>query len=637
MTKKQKQLLIRIIVSSALFAVGIAVEVFLDSLVVTIASVILFGAAWIVSGYDIVIKSAKNIIHGQIFDENFLMVIASAGAMAIREFPEGAAVMTLFQVGELFQSIAVGKSRKSITDLMDLCPDTVNVRRDGNIEVVDPYEVEIGETIVIKPGEKIPLDAVVTEGESSIDTSALTGESMPRNVFPGAHLLSGSVNQSGLLTAEVEREFGDSTASKILELVENAAENKSKSEEFITRFARWYTPTVVIAAVLLAVLPPLFIEGAAFKDWLYRALTFLVISCPCALVISVPLSFFGGIGACSKAGVLVKGSNYLEALSKVTTAVFDKTGTLTKGNFAVTKVMPFDCSEDELLETAVLTESFSNHPISHSLREYYPCFADEKRISDYIEVAGHGVKAVLDGKQVLAGNEKLMKIAGIQYTPCVEPGTVVYVAKCGRFLGYIIISDEVKESSSTAVAGLKAAGVRRAVMLTGDNEATARSVADAVGIDEVYSGLLPQHKVEKIEELIKADSDGNLLSSDDGINDASERKTNKRVLFVGDGINDAPSLALADIGVAMGGVGSDAAIEAADIVIMNDELTELPTAMRIARKTIRIAKENIVFAIAVKIVVLALGAAGIAPMWLAIFADVGVAIIAILNAFRSSR
>ena len=618
MNKKQKSILLRIIIGLLLFAAGFIVRATVIGDAEKYVSVGLFLASLLISGFDVIIKAFRNIFKGQLLDENFLMVVATIGAAAIGEFPEGAAVMLFFQIGELFQSIAVGKSRKSITDLMDLCPDTANVLRDGKIEVVDPFEVEIGESIVIKPGEKVPLDAIIVEGRSSLDTSSLTGESIPREVEPGREILSGSVNLSGVLTAKVEKEFDESTANKILELVENAADNKSKSEEFITKFARWYTPTVVVAALVIAILPSFLIEGASFKDWIYRALTFLVISCPCALVISVPLSFFGGIGACSKAGVLVKGSNFLESLSKVSTAVFDKTGTLTKGNFAVTAVKAFGCSEEELLETAVAAESFSNHPISISLREYYPSSPERSGISDYIEVAGHGIKAVIDGKQVLAGNENLMKVAKIEYTPCSEIGTVVYVAKEERFLGFIVISDEIKESSKAAIADLKKAGVKSCVMLTGDNERSAKAVAKEVGIDRVFSELLPQHKVEKIEMLISESRGG-------------------KVLFVGDGINDAPSLALADVGVAMGGVGSDAAIEAADLVIMNDELTELPTATRIARKTLRIAKENIVFALAVKLVVLILGAIGIAPMWLAIFADVGVAVIAILNAMRCMR
>ena len=616
MTRKQKTVLTRIIVGAVFFAAGMILRLLKTEGVSAYISAGLFIASLLVAGYDVILKAGRNILKGRVFDENFLMVIATIGAVCIGEYPEGAGVMLFYQIGELFQSIAVGKSRKSISALMELRPDYANVKRGDSFEAVDPYEVEIGDIIMIKPGEKVPLDAVVIEGSGAVDTSALTGESVPRTVRPGDEILSGSINRNGVLTAEVEKDFDGSTASKILELVENAAENKSKSESFITRFARWYTPAVVIAALIIAVVPPLLIENADFKDWIYRALTFLVISCPCALVVSVPLSFFSGIGKCSRSGVLVKGSNFLELLAKPGAVVFDKTGTLTKGNFTVTGIYPNGVSEEELVETAAVAESFSSHPISVSLRDRYGKTPDPSRLEDYIEIPGHGIKAVADGKKILVGNESLMKIGGIDYIPCEDVGTVVYVSSDEAFLGAVVISDEIKPCSREAVDGLKAVGVERMSILTGDNRPVAEDIGRRVGISEVYSDLLPQHKVKKIEEIKEQLPDGN------------------NIIFVGDGINDAPSLAVSDVGVAMGGVGSDAAVEAADAVIMNDDPTKLAPAIGIARKTLRIAKENIVFALSVKLAVLALGALGVAPMWLAVFADVGVAVLAILNAMR---
>lgn len=619
MNKKQKRVFIRILIGLLFFIAGFLFDKLIKVNYSEIISIVLYISALVVAGYDVVIKAFKNIIHGQVFDENFLMALATIGAVCIKEFRDGAAVMLFYQVGELFQSYAVNKSRKSITALMDIRPDYANVKRDNEVETVDPYEVEVGDIIVIKPGEKIPLDAVVIEGNSTLDTSSLTGESIPKEVNPGDELISGSININGLLYAKVTKEFDDSTVNKILELVENAADNKSKSEDFITKFARYYTPIVVICALLLAVVPPLVISGSNFSDWIYRALTFLVISCPCALVISIPLSFFGGIGACSKAGVLVKGSNYLEALSKSAVAVFDKTGTLTKGNFVVSSVKPVNCSEDDLLELAVYAEHFSNHPISNSLKSAYKKEIDESVISDYKEIPGNGIKAVVNGEYVLAGNYKLMNSEGISFDLCDDVGTIVYVAKNGIYMGCIVISDEIKPDSKSALIDLKKAGINKTVMLTGDSKQVADSVAGKLGIDEVYAELLPQNKVEQVQRLI------------------DNKNESDKLIFVGDGVNDAPVLALSDIGIAMGGVGSDAAIEAADLVIMTDELSKLPKAIKISRKTLRIVKENIVFAIGVKVIVLILGAFGIAPMWLAVFADVGVAIIAILNAIRTLR
>ena len=545
------------------------------------------------------------------------MSIATIGAFFIGEYPEGVAVMLFYQVGELFQSYAVGKSRKSIASLMDIRPDYANVKKGDELIKVDPDEVQIGDIIVIKAGEKIPLDGKVIEGSSMIDTSALTGESVPREVEVGSDILSGCININGVITAEVTKEFGESTVSKILDLVENASSKKSNSEQFITKFARYYTPVVVIIAVFLAIIPPLVIDGATFSDWIYRALAFLVVSCPCALVISIPLSFFGGIGGASKKGVLVKGSNYLEALAETEIVVFDKTGTLTKGVFNVQEIHPEGVSKEELLELTAYVESYSNHPISHSLKRAYSKEIDNGRISDVEEISGHGVIATVDGKKVMVGNIKLMKMMDIPYFKGELIGTVVHVAVNNKYIGYIVIADEVKEDSVQAIKELKEANIKQTVMLTGDNKSVGSKVAQELGLDKVYAELLPADKVEKLEELF------------------SQKSKKGKLAFVGDGINDAPVLARADIGIAMGALGSDAAIEAADIVIMTDEPSKIATAMKISKKTLKIAHQNIVFAIGIKIIVLILSAFGITTMWAAIFADVGVTIIAVLNAFRA--
>ena len=577
----------------------------------------LFIISYIIVGGDVVKRAVKNIFKGQVFDENFLMSIATIGAFFIGEYPEGVAVMLFYQVGELFQSYAVGKSRKSIASLMDIRPDYANVKKGDELVKVDPDEVQIGDIIVIKAGEKIPLDGKVIEGSSMIDTSALTGESVPREVEVGSDILSGCININGVITAEVTKEFGESTVSKILDLVENASSKKSNSEQFITKFARYYTPVVVIIAVFLAIIPPLVIDGATFSDWIYRALAFLVVSCPCALVISIPLSFFGGIGGASKKGILVKGSNYLEALAETEIVVFDKTGTLTKGVFNVQEIHPEGVSKEELLELTAYVESYSNHPISLSLKRAYGKEIDNGRISDVEEISGHGVIATVDGKKVMAGNIKLMKMMDIPYFKGELIGTAVHVAVNNKYIGYIVIADEVKEDSAQAIKELKAANIKQTVMLTGDNKSVGSKVAKELGLDKVYAELLPADKVEKLEELF------------------SQKSKKGKLAFVGDGINDAPVLARADIGIAMGGLGSDAAIEAADIVIMTDEPSKIATAMKISKKTLKIANQNIVFAIGIKIIVLILSAFGIATMWAAIFADVGVTIIAVLNAFRA--
>ena len=577
----------------------------------------LFIISYIIVGGDVVKRAVKNIFKGQVFDENFLMSIATIGAFFIGEYPEGIAVMLFYQVGELFQSYAVGKSRKSIASLMDIRPDYANVKKGDELVKVDPDEVQIGDIIVIKAGEKIPLDGKVIEGSSMIDTSALTGESVPREVEVGSDILSGCININGVITAEVTKEFGESTVSKILDLVENASSKKSNSEQFITKFARYYTPVVVIIAVFLAIIPPLVIDGATFSDWIYRALAFLVVSCPCALVISIPLSFFGGIGGASKKGILVKGSNYLEALAETEIVVFDKTGTLTKGVFNVQEIHPEGVSKEELLELTAYVESYSNHPISLSLKRAYGKEIDNGRISDVEEISGHGVIATVDGKKVMAGNIKLMKMMDIPYFKGELIGTAVHVAVNNKYIGYIVIADEVKEDSAQAIKELKAANIKQIVMLTGDNKSVGSKVAKELGLDKVYAELLPADKVEKLEELF------------------SQKSTKGKLAFVGDGINDAPVLARADIGIAMGGLGSDAAIEAADIVIMTDEPSKIATAMKISKKTLKIAHQNIVFAIGIKIIVLILSAFGITTMWAAIFADVGVTIIAVLNAFRA--
>ena len=607
-----KKRLWRIIIGAAVLATAVLLNLNNEWL-----QIALFIISYIIVGGDVVKRAVKNIFKGQVFDENFLMSIATIGAFFIGEYPEGVAVMLFYQVGELFQSYAVGKSRKSIASLMDIRPDYANVKKGDELVKVDPDEVRIGDIIVIKAGEKIPLDGKVIEGSSMIDTSALTGESVPREVEVGSDILSGCININGVITAEVTKEFGESTVSKILDLVENASSKKSNSEQFITKFARYYTPVVVIIAVFLAIIPPLVIDGATFSDWIYRALAFLVVSCPCALVISIPLSFFGGIGGASKKGILVKGSNYLEALAETEIVVFDKTGTLTKGVFNVQEIHPEGVSKEELLELTAYVESYSNHPISLSLKRAYSKEIDNGRISDVEEISGHGVIATVDGKKVMAGNIKLMKMMDIPYFKGELIGTVVHVAVNNKYIGYIVIADEVKEDSAQAIKELKAANIKQTVMLTGDNKSVGSKVAKELGLDKVYAELLPADKVGKLEELF------------------SQKSKKGKLAFVGDGINDAPVLARADIGIAMGGLGSDAAIEAADIVIMTDEPSKIATAMKISKKTLKIAHQNIVFAIGIKIIVLILSAFGIATMWTAIFADVGVTIIAVLNAFRA--
>ncbi len=612
MTKKQKHLLARIIVAAVLFAAGglLHLEGWVELGV--------YLVCYAVIGWDIVWKAITNILHGQVFDENFLMTIATVGALILGEHSEGVAVMLFYQVGEWFQSYAVSKSRRSITSLMDIRPDYANIEKDGKLIQVDPEDVKIGDTIIVKPGERVPLDGKIIKGSSTLDTSALTGESMPREVEAGMEVISGCINQTGILTIQTTKAFGESTVAKILDLVENASDKKGKMENFITRFARYYTPVVVFAALALAILPPL-VTGQAFSIWIYRALTFLVISCPCALVISIPLSFFGGIGGASKIGVLVKGSNYLEALAYTETVVFDKTGTLTKGSFAVTEIHANGMEDEELLELAAYAEDYSNHPISLSIQKAYGKKIDNSRITDVQEIAGHGVQAVIDGMTVLAGNAKLMEREHISYTAPNAIGTVVYVAFDGRYAGCIVIADEVKADAPAAIKELKAAGIRRTVMLTGDADAVGQDVARRLGLDRAYTELLPADKVDRVEELLAQKSDKGMLA------------------FVGDGINDAPVLARADVGIAMGALGSDAAIEAADVVLMTDEPSKIAAVMQIARKTIRISNENIVFALGVKFLVLILGALGRANMWAAVFADVGVSVIAILNAIRAMR
>ena len=580
---------------------------------------VIFIASYLIVGLEIVLKAIRNITRGKVFDENFLMAIATIGAFGIGEFPEAVAVMLFYQVGELFQSYAVDKSRKSISSLMDIRPDYANVKRENQILKVSPEEVKIGELIVVKPGEKVPLDGVIEEGKSMLDTSSLTGESMPQDVSAGDSVLSGCINKSGLLTIKVTKEFGESTVSKILDLVENASSKKSKSENFITKFAKYYTPAVVIIAVLLAIVPPIIIKDAVFTDWLYRALTFLVVSCPCALVISIPLGFFGGIGGASKKGILVKGSNYLEAIAQTEIVVFDKTGTLTEGIFEVQKIEAVDIEKEELLELAAYTENHSNHPISLSVKDAYKNKIDMKKITETEEIAGLGVKAVIDGKKVLVGNDKLMIESGIEYNKSTEIGTILYVAIDNKFAGYIVIADKIKDDSKKTIEILKENNIKKTVMLTGDKKQVGEHVADILGLDEVYTELLPDGKVKKVEELLK------------------QKSEKGKLVFVGDGINDAPVLALADIGIAMGGLGSDAAIEAADVVIMTDEPSKIGNAIQISKKTMRIVRENIIFSLVVKIAVLILTACGLSTMWEAVFADVGVSIIAILNSLRVLR
>ena len=572
--------------------------------------------SYIIVGFEILKKAFRNIKRGKVFDENFLMSVATIGAFAIQEFPEAVAVMLFYQIGELFQDYAVDKSRKSISSLMNLRPDYANVLRNDKEEKIDPDEVKIDEIIIVKPGEKIPLDGLVMEGNSFIDTKALTGEPTPKRVNTGDEILSGCINLEGILKIQVKKEYDESTVSKILELVENASSKKSKSEKFITKFAKYYTPIVVIIAVVLAIVPPLIIKDATFTDWLYRALSFLVVSCPCALVISIPLSFFGGIGGASKNGILIKGSNYLEALANLETVVFDKTGTLTEGSFKVQKINSIGISEEELIEIAAYAEWYSNHPIAKSVKQEYNKNVEKVKIKDVKEVTGKGIVASIDEKQVLVGNEKLMQEYSINYEKSKEIGTILYIAIDNNFSGTVLISDRIKNDSIKCIELIKANGIKKTIMLTGDKKEIAEHISKELGIDTVHSELLPDEKVKKMEELLK------------------NKTQNKKIAFVGDGINDAPVLAIADIGIAMGGLGSDSAIEAADIVIMNDEPSKINTAIKISKKTMKIVRENIIFAITVKILVLILSAFGVATMWEAVFADVGVAIIAILNSLR---
>ena len=617
MTKKQKKALIRIIISVAL--VG------LISLL-PVKGYLRFGMfmiPYLVIGYDILRKAVKGIMNRQVFDENFLMAVATIGAIALGDYTEGVAVMIFYQIGELFQSYAVGKSRRNISELMDIRPDYANIRTEsGELEQVDPDEVEIGSIIVVQPGEKVPIDGIIVEGKSSLNTSALTGESLPRDAAAGDEIISGCINMTGVLEIKTTREFGESTVSKILDMVENASSRKSRSENFISKFAHYYTPIVCYLAAALAILPPLvsilFLRIAPnWGEWIFRALTFLVISCPCALVISIPLSFFAGIGGASRSGVLVKGSNYLETLAQTSCVVFDKTGTLTQGVFAVTSVHPAGMTEAELLEYAALAESYSGHPISKSLQKAYGKSADQNRIGEVEEISGNGVKAVIDGKEIAVGNDKLMKKLGVSYEESNEIGTIVHVAIDGKYAGNILISDQSKPTSAEAIKGLKKAGVSKTVMLTGDRRNVAEHVAKELGLTEYYAELLPADKVTSVEKLL------------------AEQGSHDKLAFVGDGINDAPVLSRADIGIAMGAMGSDAAIEAADIVLMDDDPMKIVKAIKIARKCIRIVYENIYFAIGIKVICLILGALGIANMWAAIFADVGVMVIAVLNAIRA--
>ena len=601
----------------------IALILFLIALIIDFGNVwinnVIYIIAYIIVGFEIVRKAVRNITRGKVFDENFLMTVATIGAFGIGEFPEAVAVMLFYQVGELFQSYAVDKSRKSIASLMDIRPDYANIEKDGKLEKVDPDEVKIGDIIVVKPGEKIPLDGTVVEGKTNLDTKALTGEPMPREANIGDDVISGCINLNGLIKVKVTKEFGESTVSKILDLVENASSKKSKSENFITKFAAYYTPIVVIIAVILAIVPPLVIPGAEFSDWIYRALSFLVVSCPCALVISIPLSFFGGIGGASKMGILIKGSNYLEALANTEIVVFDKTGTLTEGIAKVQKIEAEGISKEELLEITALAENFSNHPIALSIKSEYNKPIDEKRIVKTQELTGEGIKATIDGREVSVGNEKLMKEEKIDYKECTDAGTALYIAIDRKYVGYILIADSIKKDSKKAIQNLKKNGIKQTVMLTGDRKLVGEAVAKELGIDKVYTELLPDGKVEKVEELLK------------------EKNPKGKLAFVGDGINDAPVLAISDIGIAMGALGSDAAIEAADVVLMTDEPSKIVDAIHLSKKTMRIVKENIVFAILVKVIVLILSAFGLSTMWEAVFADVGVSIIAIINALRVLR
>ena len=614
MSRKMSKQLIKIIISLLLVVISLLLKFDTE-----LYSNILYVIAYIIVGYDIVLKAVRNIFKGKVFDENFLMTVATIGAFCIGEFPEAVAVMLFYQIGELFQSYAVDRSRKSVASLMDIRPDYANVYREDEIERVDPDEVNIGEIILVKPGEKIPLDGIVVDGESMLNTQALTGESVPRKVTVNDEVLSGCINNDGILKIKVSKEFEESTVSKILDLVENASSRKSKSENFISKFAKYYTPIVVIVSVALAVIPPLVIKEALFSDWLYRALSFLVVSCPCALVISIPLSFFGGIGAASKIGVLIKGSNYLEALASAEIVVCDKTGTLTEGVFKVQKIDAIGYSDDELLRYAAYAEGFSNHPISISLKQAYNKEINEKLVTETQEISGKGVLAKVDGKMVLVGNEKIMKEYNIKFQKSEETGTIVYVAINDEFAGTILIADKIKEDSYKAVKLFKNNNVKKVVMLTGDRDNISESVANELNLDEYHAELLPQDKVSWVEKLMTQKSSGGKL------------------IFVGDGINDAPVLALSDIGVAMGGLGSDAAIEAADVVIMTDEPSKIANSVQISKKTMKIVKQNIVFAIAVKIGVLIFSAFGVSTMWEAVFADVGVSVLAIVNALRVLR
>ena len=635
MNKKQKRTRNRIVAALAIFAAVFAVTEFVPlaqyvggETNALYLEFVLFLIPYLIAGYDVLLKAARNIGNGQVFDENFLMTIATVGAFALVLFPdsqphmaEGAAVMLFYQVGELFQGYAVGKSRQSIADMMDIAPDFANVMRDGKLVQVDPYEIGVGDEIVVKPGERVPLDGTIAEGSTQLDTAALTGESVPRHVEEGAEVISGCVNMTGKITVKVSKPFEQSTVSRILELVESASEKKAQTENFITRFARYYTPIVTIGALVLAVLPPL-LFGQSWSDWIERGLTFLVVSCPCALVISVPLSFFGGIGGASRLGILVKGGNYLEALSHTETVVFDKTGTLTNGSFNVVAVHPDAAAEvdpDLILSIAAHAEAYSDHPIAVSVKEAFTGEIDQSRIADVREEGGHGVRAVVDERVVLVGNDKLMREEGIAYHDCELTGTILHVSIDGKYAGHIIIADVVKEDAAECIKRLHAAGVRKTVMLTGDRAEVAKAVAEKLGLDEYHGKLLPEDKVNQVERLL------------------GETSEKGKLAFVGDGINDAPVLTRADIGIAMGAMGSDAAIEAADIVLMDDKPSKIASAIRIARKTMRIVWQNIVFALGVKFAVLVLAAVGLATMWLAVFADVGVAILAILNAMRCMR
>lgn len=621
MSRKQKKMLIRIIVSAVMLAADFIISE--TTAVPEWTRLLMFLVPYLVIGYDILKKSVKGILRGQVFDENFLMAIATVGALVLGEYPEAAAVMLFYQTGELFQSVAVGKSRRSITELMDMRPDYANVERGGEIVSVSPEEIEIGSEIVVRAGEKIPIDGIITDGSTLLDTAALTGESVPREAKTGDSVQSGCVNMTGLVKIRTTKAFGESTASKILELTENSMARKSRSENFISKFARYYTPAVCVSALVLAVGAPLVRQISGFdpewSEWIMRALTFLVISCPCALVISIPLSFFAGIGCASANGVLVKGSNYLEALSKTRTVAFDKTGTITKGVFGVIGVHHNNMEENELLEYAALAESGSNHPIAKSVVKAYGGNLDKSRVSESEELSGHGVKTVIDGKNVAVGNEKLIETLGIDYAPCHKNGTVLHVAIDGEYAGHLLISDIIKPTAAQAISELRKHGVRKTVMLTGDIEASAKSVAEEVGVGELRASLLPADKVSAVESLLREQGKGEKLA------------------FVGDGLNDAPVLSRADVGIAMGALGQDAAIEAADVVLMDDDPLKIPYAIKIAKKCMRIVYENIIFAIGIKLVCLALGALGMANMWVAIFADVGVMVIAVLNAIRALK